>query len=93
MSESALQITSFTTAIIRMVVHALTGTASIFSYLSYAYPCEFGSSCTSGGAGWGDVVLVIFLTYFVYDILSLPQDIFYILANTLPDFNPTDALI
>ena len=84
----ALQITSLTTAVIRMVVHALTSTAAVASYLSYAFPCEFGSSCSSGGGNWSDVILVIVLTYFVYDITSLPQSIFYILANTLPDFDP-----
>ncbi len=38
------------------------------------------------------MILVIVLSYFVYDILSLPQDIFYILAQSSTDFDPKDAL-
>ncbi len=91
--SDALQITSFSIAIIRMAVHAFTGTAAILSYLSYAFPCEFSSSCSSGAGGnWSDLILALVLTYFVYDILSLPQDIFYILANNLPELSPQDAL-
>ena len=92
MSE-IFQIASLSTAIIRMIVHAFTGTAAVASYLTYAYPCLFSSSCSNSGENSSDLILALVGTYFLYDISSLPQDVFYILANTLGGFDPKSAII
>ena len=87
-----LKTTTLVAAITRNAIHVVTSIAALVSYLDFKYPCVFGKECpmidddhaTSG-------MLTVFINYyFLADILSLPQDIYYTWAATSPKFDPSD---
>jgi hypothetical protein len=51
----------------------------------------FGGVCVKSG-GWEDFAFYLSFLYFLFDITSLPQDIYYLWATTSPDMNLKDPV-
>ncbi len=78
-------------AILRSIFHLLTTAGVTYSYLSAKYPCTFGGAC-GAGEDWSGAIFAIALLYFLADILSLPQDIYYIWATTTSDLDLSSTM-
>ena len=91
-----LKTTTLVTAISRNVFHVFTSIAALVSYLSFKYPCMFTSDCshifgTSDDSAMSSMITVFLNYYFLADILSLPQDIYYLWATTSDKLDPSDS--
>ncbi len=88
-----LKTTTLVTAISRNVIHVFTSIAALVSYLSFKYPCLFTSDCSQLFGSSDDTAMAGMITmflnyYFLADILSLPQDVYYLWATTSDKLNP-----
>ena len=89
--QEFLKTSTLVIAILRNIFHLLTTTGVTYSYLTAKYPCTFGGAC-GGGEDWSGVIFAIVLIYFLADIVSLPQDIYYIWATTTSDLDLSSTL-
>ena len=87
--QGFLKTSTLVIAILRNIFHLFTTTAATFFYFSAE--CSFGGECLGGG-GWLGVFFVIVFAYFLADIVSLPQDIYYIWATTSSDLDLSSSL-
>ena len=89
--QEFLKTSTLVIAILRSIFHLLTTTGVTYSYLSAKYPCTFGGAC-GGGGDWSGAIFAIVFIYFLADIVSLPQDIYYIWATTTSDLDLSSSL-
>ena len=71
-------------AIVRNLFHLFTSAVATYTYLSTKYLCD---QCGSGAQDGSDVIFAFVFLYFVTDISSLPQEIYYIWATTSSDLD------
>ena len=86
-----LKTATLVAALTRNGIHVLTSITALVSYLNYKYPCIFGSSCPSLNSDDQAMtgMMTLFLNYyFLADILSLPQDIYYTWAASSTKLDP-----
>ena len=87
--QGFLKTSTLVIAILRNIFHLFTTSAATFFYFSAE--CSFHGECLGGG-GWLGVFFVIVFAYFLADIVSLPQDIYYIWATTSSDLDLSSSL-
>ena len=71
-------------AILRNVFHLFTTSVAAYTYFITKYFCD---QCGSGAQDGSDVTFAFVFLYFVTDISSMPQDIYYIWATTTSDLD------
>ena len=87
--QEFLKTSTLTIAILRNIFHLFTTTFATYSFLSANYPCTF-AKC-SEAEDW-KIIFALFFWYFLADIVSLPQDIYYIWATTSSDLDLSSSL-
>ena len=89
--QEILKTSTLVIAVLRNVFHLITTAGVTYSYLSAKYPCTFGGQC-GGGEDWSGAIFAIVFIYFLADIVSLPQDIYYVWATTSSDLDLSSSL-
>ena len=89
--QDILKYSTLGIAILRCVFHVLTGSLFSFLFAVVNFPCIFEGKCGDFYEDFTPLLLAISFAYFLFDITSLPQDIYYIWATTSPDVNLEDS--
>ena len=88
--QELLKFSTLTTAILRNIFHVLTASVASFLFIFFKLPCLVGGVCSTA-FDWKGLAFIGGTIYFLFDITSLPQDIYYIWATTSPDINFGDS--
>ena len=89
--QDILKYSSLGIAILRCVFHVLTTSLFSFFFAVVNFPCIFEGNCGGGPEDFTPLLLALTFAYFLFDMTSLPQDIYYIWATTSPDVNLEDS--
>ena len=87
--EDVLKQSTFIIAILRSVYHLITASGAAYVILDGLFPCTF-ETCPKGE--FGALVMIILLGYCLLDLISLPQEVFYIWAVSSPDADFSNSI-
>ena len=89
--QDILKYSTLGIAILRCAFHVLTGSLFSFLFAVVNFPCIFEGKCGPFYEDITPLLMAVSFAYFLFDITSLPQDIYYIWATTSPDVNLEDS--
>ena len=86
--QGFLKTSTLVIAILRNIFHFFTTAVAAYTYFITKYLCD---QCDSAPQD-GDVIFAFVFLYFVTDLSSLPQDIYYVWATTTSDLDLSSSL-